>query len=148
MATFLIITLAAMGVVLMIVMLGLLLAQLLINRADKAQTCANIISEQQQEQGIVVDLDELPDAQHQPGMTVISNDVIEGTTHRHHHLNKKTISVIDHYAPSGQTNIKNISRERINTYKNPTIPIKTDSNAISSDISIVNPLTDKITLDY
>ena len=53
------------------------------------QTRANILSEQQQQYPIVVDLDELPDDQHQPGMTVISNDVIEGTTHRHYHLNKK-----------------------------------------------------------
>jgi hypothetical protein len=139
MTTFLISTLAALGVVMIITVLGLILAQIFINRTDKAQVRADILSEQLQ--GVVVDIDELPEAQQEAGITVISNDVIEGTSHRHHHLKKKTVSVIDQDAQIDYIYKKNIPTKQIQ-------PTKTDSDLISSNTSIINPLTDKITLEY
>jgi hypothetical protein len=131
MATFLISILAALGVVMIIIVLGLILTQILINRADKVQT-----------QDIVVDL---PKVEQEASITVISNDIIEGTPHRHRHLMKKTISVIDQDV---QVNTENTTTEQIHTYKGLITPTKTDSNMFSSNTSIIDPLTDKITLDY
>jgi hypothetical protein len=139
MTTFLISTLAALGVVMIITVLGLILAQIFINRTDKAQVRTDILSEQLQ--GVVVDIDELPEAQQDAGITVISNDVIEGTPHRHHHLKKKTVSVIDQDAQIDYIYKKNTPTKQIQ-------PTKTDSDVISSNTSIINPLTDKITLEY
>jgi hypothetical protein len=144
MATFLISILAALGVVMIITVLGLILTQILINRADKAQTQTNILSEQSQ--GIAVDIDDSPETQHEPGIAIISNDIIEGTPHRHHHLMKKTVSVIDQDVQINHVDNKNTTTGQIHVYKGLTIPTKTDSSAIST--SIVNPLTDKITLEY
>lgn len=131
MATFLISILAALGVVMIIIVLGLILTQILINRANKVQT-----------QNIVVDL---PKVEQEASITVISNDIIEGTPHRHRHLMKKTISVIDQDV---QVNTENTTTEQIHTYKGSIIPTKTDNNMFSSNTSIIDPLTDKITLDY
>jgi len=139
MTTFLISTLAALGVVMIITVLGLILAQIFISRTDKAQVRTDILSEQLQ--GVVVDIDELPEAQQDAGITVISNDVIEGTPHRHHHLKKKTVSVIDQDAQIDYISKKNTPMKQIQ-------PTKTDSDVISSNTSIINPLTDKITLEY
>lgn len=140
MATFIISILAALGVVMIITVLGLILTQILINRANKAQTLANIRSEQAQ--GVVVDLLE---AQQEAGVAVISNDIIESTPHRHRHLMKKPVSVINQDAPIDN---KNRTTGQIHAYKGLTIPTKIDSDGISSNTSIVNPLTDKITLEY
>jgi len=137
MATFLISILAALGVVMIITVLGLILTQILINRADRAQTQTNILSEQSQ--GVFVHIDDLPETQQEPGIAIISNDIIKGTSHRHHHLTKKTVSVID----------QDVQFNHVDTttaYKSLTIPTKTNTSAIST--SIVNPLTDKITLEY
>ena len=135
MATFLISILAALGVVIIITVVGLILAQILINRADKTQTQSNIVSEQSQ--CVVVDIDDLPEVQQEAGITVISNDVIESTSHRHQHLKKKTISVIDQDALNNQT------MEQTQANKDLSIP-----SVVSSNTSIINPLTDKITLEY
>ncbi|CAF1296470.1 unnamed protein product [Adineta steineri] len=123
---------AALGVVIIIIVLGLILTQIFITRADIAQTNTNIQSDLLQ--GIIVDIDQIPETQQEPGITVISNDIIDGIAHHHYHIKKKTVSVID----------QNI---QIN-HKDPTRPIKTDNTIISSNISIVNPLIDKITLEY
>jgi hypothetical protein len=141
MATFLISILAALGIVIIITVLGLILTQILINKADKAQTRANILSEQPQ--GAVVDMNDLPEAHREPGITVISNDIIESIPHRHRHLMKKTVSVIDQDAQINHFDNKNTT-----TDKGLTIPTKTDSDVISSNTSIANPLTGKITLEY
>jgi hypothetical protein len=146
MATYLISILAALAVVIIIIVFGLILTQLFINRANKAQTCANLIPGQSQ--GVFVDMDDLPEAKYDPGIAIISNDVIEGTPHRHRHLMKKTVSVIDQDAQIDHTNNKYTITGQIYAYKSLTIPTKTDTNKISSDTSIVNPLTDKITLEY
>jgi hypothetical protein len=144
MATFLISILAALGVVIIITLVGLILAQVLINRADKTQT--NIITEQSQ--CVVIDIDDLPEVQQEPGITVISNDVIESTSHRHHHLKKKTISVIDQDALNNQINNKNTTMEQTQANKDLLTPSQTYNDVVSSNTSIINPLTDKITLEY
>ena len=141
MATFLIPVLAALSVVLIIAVLGLILTQMLIKRADKAQLHADIASEQVQ--GVVVDIDQLPEVDQEPGITVISNDVIEGTSQRPQHLKKKTVSVIDQDAQLNHSIMKHN-----HTGDDLTDPITTDSDTIPSVTSIVNPLTDKITLEY
>ena len=141
MATVLISALAALSVVLIIAVLGLILAQIFINRADKAQLHTDIASEQVQ--GVVIDIDQLPEADQEPGITVISNDVIEGTSHRHQHLKKKTVSVIDQDA---QLNHSIMGHNH--TQNDLTAPLSTDSNTNPSVTSIRNPLTDKITLEY
>ncbi|CAF2663288.1 unnamed protein product [Rotaria sp. Silwood2] len=146
MATFLISLLGAFGVVIIIILLGLVLAQIFINRANKIQAHTNIIFDQPQ--SLIIDIDELPEAQQEPGITVISNDVIEGISYRHHHLTKKTLSVIDQDVQINHKNDKKTTIEQIYAEKDLTIPTRTDSGAISSDISIINPLTNKITLEY
>ncbi len=144
MSTFLISILGALGVVMMITILGLILTQILINRADKAQTRVNMISEQPQ--GVVVDIDDLPEFHQEPGIAVISNDIIETTPHRN--LMKKTASVLHQDTHINHTNHKNTTTGQIGTDKDLTIPIKTDTNVISLDPSIVDPLIGKITLEY
>ncbi|CAF0803558.1 unnamed protein product [Rotaria sordida] len=129
-----------------IILLGLFLSQIFIKRADQTQTQTNIIFEQPQ--GIIIDIDELSEVQQGPGITVISNDVIEGISHRHYHLTKKTVSVIDQDAQINHMNNKKTTIKQIHANSNLTIATKTGSDAISSDTSIVDPLTDKITLEY
>ncbi|CAF1500856.1 unnamed protein product [Rotaria sp. Silwood1] len=146
MATFLISLLAAFIVVIIIILFGLVLAQILIKRADQTQAHTNIIFDQPQ--SIIIDIDELPEAQQESGITVISNDVIEGISHRHHHLTKKTLSVINQDALINHMNDKKTTIERIHVDDGLAISTKNDSGAISSETSIVNPLTDKITLKY
>jgi hypothetical protein len=139
MSTFLISILGALGVIMMITILGLILTKIFINRADKAQTRANMISEQPQ--GVVVDIDDLPEFHQEPGIAVISNDIIESTPHRS--LMKKTATVLHQ-----DTHIDHTTTGQIGTYKDLTIPTKTDTNVISLDPNIVDPLTGKITLEY
>jgi hypothetical protein len=137
MATFLIYILAGLGVAMIITVVGLILAQILINKADTAQTQTNILFEQSQ--GVVVDIDDLPEARQEPGVTVISNDAIEATSHHHRHLKTKTISVIDQDAQI------NTTMEQTHTINGLTTP---DHKIVSSSTSIIDPLTDKITLEY
>jgi competence protein ComGF len=128
MATYLISILAALAVVMIIIVLGLILAKILINRAENIQTETTIPSTQSQ--GVFVDVDNLPKTEQQSGIVVISNDIMEDTRSRQ--FMKKNVSF------TGQdAQIDHISN------KNVTIP-----TMFSSEKSQVTPITNKITLDY
>lgn len=77
----------------------------------------------------IIDLNNLKDSADRPGITVISNDVIESPDHPHHHQRPKTklaISVINQHVKSDE---------------------KIDRDLETMNRS-VDPLTEKITLDY
>ncbi|CAF3701172.1 unnamed protein product [Rotaria socialis] len=134
------------GVIVIIVLFGLILAQIFIKRADKTQIHKNIAYEQSQD--ITIAIDELPDVKQGPDISVTSNDVIEGISHRHNHANKKNAPFINQDPQIYYINVKKTPIESFFTTKNLTIPIQTNTDRISSDTSLVNPLTDKITLEY
>ncbi|CAF1122265.1 unnamed protein product [Rotaria magnacalcarata] len=138
--------LTGFGVITIIVLFGLILAQIFIKRADKTQIHTDIIYEQSQD--ITIDIDELPAVKQGPDISVTSNDIIEGISHRHNHANKRTAPFIDQDSQIYYINAKKTPSESFFTTKSLTIPIKTNTDRISSDTSLVNPLTNKITLEY
>jgi hypothetical protein len=131
MSTWIVSALAAWGAVVIILAVGLVLAHSFIRRADQAQarTCAP----PEQPQEIVIGIEELPEGQQETGMVVISNDVIDGTSHHHHHhhLKKESVSA-DPIYPDDELSALTTAADEV-----------THSNT-----SIINPLTDKITLKY
>ncbi|UJR30096.1 hypothetical protein I4U23_017637 [Adineta vaga] len=130
MTTFLISILAELGVVIIIIVFGLLLAYRFIKRPEQIKSYTNILFDQSQ--GIVIDIDVLPVDQQELSITVVSNDVIDRTSHQDQYLKKKPLSISDSMHPHQQLASMN----------------KTESNIILSDTSTINPLVDKITLEY
>ncbi|CAF1211331.1 unnamed protein product [Adineta ricciae] len=122
MTTFLTLTLSILAVITLIVALGLIMAYTFIKRTERGKVSTNVFSSQLS--STVIDVDDLPDTQQKQGITVISNDIIDHSSHRHQHLQRRTISVID------------------------SVPSAIDQSTIVPDMEIVDPLTEKITLEY
>ena len=126
MVAFAILVLAIVGVILMIAILGSFMAVLFVKRPDQNEIRARA----DDEQGVIVDMDALFDGQQQPGLTVMSNDVMEAASPRHPPMNRQILSVVDQL-------------EQIDVGEN-----RRNSDKIVSEISSLDPLTEKITLDY
>ena len=122
MTTFLTLTLSTLAVIALIAALGLIMAYTFIKRTERGKVSTSVFSNQLS--STVIDVDDLPDTQQEQGITVMSNDITDRSSHRHQHLQRRTLSVID------------------------SVPSAIGQSTIAPDMEIVDPLTEKITLEY